>query len=41
MNFVVPVAVEFVAPQSYARKFLVFDLGSGWIGAAIQFSVNL
>src|ERR1700687_1880814 len=41
MDFVVPVAVEFVPPQTHSRKFVILDLGSGWIGARVKFSMNL
>jgi hypothetical protein len=34
MNFLVPVALELVAPNSDARKFLVVDLGARRADAA-------
>lgn len=41
MDFVVPVAVELVPPQTHASKLVIFDLGSGWIRARIEFGMNL
>ena len=41
MDFVVPIAVKLVPPQTHARKFVVFNLGSGWVGGGIKFGVNL
>ena len=41
MDFVVPIAVELVPSQTHPRKFVIVDLGSGWIAARVKFSMNL
>ena len=41
MDFVVPVAMELVAPQTHSRKFVILDLGAGWIASRVKFGVNL
>ena len=41
MDFVIPVAVERVPPQTHASKFVVVYLGSGWINSRIEFRMNL
>jgi hypothetical protein len=41
MDFVVPIAVKLVPPQTHACKFVVFNPGSGWVGGGIKFGVNL
>jgi hypothetical protein len=39
MDLVVTVAVERVPPQTHASTFVVVYLGSGWIGAGIEFGI--
>lgn len=41
MDFVIPVALELGPPKTHAGKLVVFDLGSGWIRAGIEFCMNL
>jgi len=40
-DFVVPVSMKLVPPQTHSGKFVILDLGSGWIAAGIKFSMNL
>src|SRR6266850_569190 len=41
MDFIVPIAVELVAPQTHACKFVVFNFCSSWVRAGVKFGADL